>query len=174
MSKIVKLVEILKKNRRYFFHFTDTRNIPSIRENGLISMRNLREGNIIIAPGGNDWSLEADRRSGMDAFVHLCFFDEHPMEYLATKDGRILQSKFLRILPDVLLSEGVLITDMVANRADALPKPAEEMIEKLDLKVIYTRTDWKDPKIQTRLKAAKRCEILIPKFVPTKFIRGLD
>ena len=174
MSNAEKLVEILTKRRNSFFHFTDTRNLKSIRENGLLSMRTIRERNFVIAPGGNDWSLDADSRSGMDGFVHLCFFDEHPMEYLATKDGRIQESRFLKILPDVLLTEGTLITDMVANRADALPKPVEEMIEKLDLEVIYTRTDWKDPKIQARLKAARRCEILVPRLIPTKFIEGLS
>ena len=174
MNKTEKLVEILTKGKFRFFHFTDTRNLPSIQEHGLLSMRSLREKNVVIAPGGNEWSINADLRSGMDGFVHLCFFDEHPMEFLATKDGRIRESKFLRILPDVLLTEGTLITDMVANRADAVTKPAEDMISKLDLKVIYTRTDWKDPKIQARLKAARRCEILVPKSIPIKFIKGLS
>lgn len=174
MNNIEKLVEILSKNNRTFFHFTDKRNLPSIREHGLLSMEILRERNIIRVAGGNDWSLDADRRSGMDAFVHLCFFDEHPMEYLATREGRIDESKFLRISPEVLLSEGVKICDRVANRSDALPKPAAEMVDLLDLQVIYTRTDWKDPGIQARLKAAKRCEILIPKVIPIKLIMGLD
>ena len=173
MTKTEKLVEILLKNRSSFYHFTDKRNLLSIRQHGLLSMRIIRERNVIVAPGGNDWSLDADRRSGMDGYVHLCFFDEHPMEYLATKDGRIKESKFLKISPEVLLKEGTLITDMVANRSDALPKSAEEMIPKLDLKVIYTRTDWKDPKVQERLRAARRCEILVPHSISTKLIRGL-
>ena len=64
------------------------------------------------------------------------------------------------------------ITDRVANRKDAWPQPAEEMVGKLDLEVIYTRTDWKDPKIQERLKAARLCEILIPEAIPLEFIRN--
>lgn len=174
MGKVEKLIEILKKDRRTFFHFTDVRNLPSIRENGLLPMRSLKERKVIIAPGGNAWSFDADQRSGMDGFVHLCFFDEHPMQYLATKEGRIGETRFLKISPEVLLTEGTLITNMVANHADALPKTAEEMIAELDLKVIYTRTDWKDPKIQARLKVAKKYEILVPRSVPTKFIRGLN
>jgi hypothetical protein len=173
MKKTERLVEILKRHRFKFFHFTDTRNLPSIRESGLLSMKSIRANQVVVAPGGNSWSLDADRRTGMDDFVHLCFFNEHPMEFLALKDGRIQESRFLRISPEVLLAGGVLITDMVSNRADANPKPAEEMIDKLDLEVIYTRTDWKDPKIQMRLRAARRCEILVPKSIPLKFIGGL-
>lgn len=173
MSDVEKLIEILKKAKLHFFHFSDTRNLPSINQHGLLSMRALWQANIAARPGGNDWSLDADRRSGMDAYVHMCFFSEHPMEWLARQDGRIENSKFLHIDPAVLRTPGVLITDGVANKSTANPQPAEQMIGKLDLKVIYTRTDWKDPQIQERLKAARLCEILIPKHVPRAMIKNL-
>jgi hypothetical protein len=95
------------------------------------------------------------------------------MEYVAKKEGRIVTSRYLKIRPDVITQPGVLISDRVANRADALPKPAEEMVEKLDLEVIYTRTDWKDPQIKVRLKAAQLCELLIPKVIAVDLIKNL-
>jgi ssDNA thymidine ADP-ribosyltransferase, DarT len=174
MSDVEKLIEILTKARAGFYHFTDTRNLPLIRERGLLSMRQQRaNGRVAVAPGGNDWSLDADRRSGMDAYVHLCFFSDHPMEWLARQRGQIGTSHFLKISPEVLRAPGALIVDMVANRADAQPKPAEEMIQKLDLKVIYTRTDWKDPVVQERLKSAKKCEILVPDSIPIDLIENM-
>ena len=174
MSNVDKLVAILEKSRHCFFHFTDTRNLPSIRKQGLLSMRAIRQNcETPAAPGGNAWSQDADISSGMDKYVHLCFFSEHPMEWLARQDGRIAQSIFLRISPSVLHIPGVLITDGVANKATAIPKSAEEMIAELDLKVIYTRTDWKDATIQERLKAAKLCEILIPVSVPLPLITNI-
>lgn len=173
MSDIAKIVKILSEKGGNFYHFTDTRNLPTIRQHGLLSMRTLRELNLIVAPGGNDWSLDADKRSGMDGYVHLCFFDEHPMEYLAKKDGRISESRFLKIAPSVIEAPGTMITNGVANRADAWPRPAEEMVSQLDLEVIYTRTDWRDAKIQERLKVARLCEILIPKSVPLELIRNV-
>lgn len=174
MSNVEKLVEILSKSRNYFYHFTDTRNLPLIRESGLLSMRFQREQQrVAIAPGGNDWSQDADRRSGMDGYVHLCFFNDHPMEWIARQQGRIEQSVFLKISPQVLRSPGTMIVDTVSNRADADPKPAESMISKLDLKVIYTRTDWKDPVVQERLRTAKKYEILIPNQIAKDLIVGL-
>lgn len=172
MSDVKKLSKILSDKGLSFFHFTDTRNLPSIQRHGLLSMRSLREQGHVVSPGGNDWSLDADRRSGMDGYVHLCFFREHPMEYVALKEGRILASRFLKIAPAVIEMQGVMITDRVANRADAWPQPAEAMVGKLDLEVIYTRTDWKDAKIQERLKTARLCELLIPDSVPFEFIRN--
>lgn len=173
MSNIEKLITILTKAKLGFYHFTDTRNLLSVESRGLLSMRALWEEGIAARPGGNDWSLDADRRCGMDAFVHLCFFSEHPMEWLARQDGRIESSKFLKIDPSVLRIPGVLITDGVANKANANPRPAEEMIGNLDLKVIYTRTDWKDSAIQERLKAARLCELLVPKHVPVALIKNI-
>lgn len=174
MSDVEKLIQILVKSRNHFYHFTDTRNLPLIRESGLISMRGQREQQrVAIAPGGNDWSQEADRRSGMDCYVHLCFFNDHPMEWIARQQGRIEKSTFLKIAPEVLRTQGAMIVDTVSNRADAIPKSAEYMITKLDLKVIYTRTDWKDPAIQERLKIAKKYEILIPNKISVSLISGI-
>lgn len=174
MSNVEKLIEILAKSRAGFYHFTDTRNLPSIRTDGLLSMRIQRERNrTAVAPGGNEWSFDADRRSGMDGYVHLCFFSDHPMEWIAKREGRIADSLFLKIAPEALRIPGTLIVDMVANHADAKPRPAEEMITNLDLKVIYTRTDWKDPAVQERLKIAKKYEILIPDHVPAELIANM-
>ena len=174
MGEIEQLVAALNKLNAHFFHFTDTRNLPRIRENGLQAMRSMKDSGFApVAPGGNDWSLSADRQSGMDRYVHLCFFSDHPMEWLARKDGRIEQSIFLKISPTVLTLPGVLITDGVSNKSSVVAEPAEKMIRKLDLKVIYTRTDWKDPEIQERLKAAKLCEILVPNHVPLGMLANL-
>jgi ssDNA thymidine ADP-ribosyltransferase, DarT len=172
MGDAAKLQKILADKNRVLYHFTDTRNLPSIRANGLLSMHELRQRRIIVAPGGNEWSLDADKRSGMDRFVHLCFFEEHPMEYVATKEGRIEKSRFLRIDPSVLTIDGVMVSTEVSNKAGALPRPADEMLGTLDLEVIYTRTDWKDPKIQARLRAARKCELLVPDQIAAAFIRN--
>ena len=71
----------------YFFHFTDTRNLASITEHGLLSMKNIRENDIETQPGGDESSVEIDRKLGMDQYVHLCFFDNHPMEYGVFSNG---------------------------------------------------------------------------------------
>jgi ssDNA thymidine ADP-ribosyltransferase, DarT len=167
-----QLIDILERKGRHFFHFTDTRNLPSIRQHGLLSMAQLRTGvGSLVAAGGNDWSFEADRRSGMDRYVHLCFFNEHPMEWLARQENRIESTTFLQVIPSILGLPGVLITDAVSNKADVLPLPANEMIGKLDLEVIYQRTDWRDKMVQQRLKIARRYEVLVPNQVALEYVR---
>ncbi|WP_285020058.1 DarT ssDNA thymidine ADP-ribosyltransferase family protein [Novosphingobium sp. fls2-241-R2A-195] len=154
-----------------FTTFTDVKNLKSIEEHGILSMREIRSMGISPVTGGNQWSLDADKAKGMDKFVHLCFFSSHPMEYVAKKDGRIGESKFLRIDPSILRIPGALIAKDVSNKADAEYGPAEDMIEQVDLEVIYTRTDWKDGKIKERLLLAKKSEILIPDRVTLDYFK---
>lgn len=158
-----------------FYHFTDMRNIDSIRTaGGLHSLAELARRNIQIpAPGGNDWSHEADEFFGLDEYVHLCLIAEHPMEYIAKKDGRITYSRFLEIDADVLRNHDVRFSPGVSNKSDVPILTLEQAIGEMDFEVLFTRTNWRDPVIKERRKAATKYELLIPRSVPIAKIRGL-
>ncbi len=166
--------------RRYavtaFYYFTDRRNLALVRKHkGLFSLAKLRELEIEIpAPGGNAWSHEADEQKGLDEYVHLCFKNNHPMEYAAHQDGRIEDSIFLRIHPEVLEFEGVKFTPDVSNKSGVVLRPIDEAHKMIDFEVLYTRTDWRDPDIQERLQRAEKCEILVPDKIPLELIRNLS
>ena len=106
-------------------------------------------------------------------YVHLCFKNNYPMEYIAHQDGRIEDSIFLRIHPEVLEFEGVMFTPDVSNRSGGRIHPIEDADEMIDFEVLYTRTDWKDPEVQERLQRAEKCEILVPNEIPLELIRNL-
>lgn len=156
---------------RYLYHFTDRRNLASIRDTGgLHSTAKLKKLGIdTFHPGGNELSLESDRRFGMDRYVHLCFNTNHPLEYLARQDGRIQRTAWLYVDPAVLTRKGVLFTPGVANRAGMEPVPILDAAKMIDFEVLYTRTDWSDPAVYARRQAAERCEILVPDGIPFKF-----
>jgi hypothetical protein len=151
------------------YHFTDRRNLPSIQETGgLYSYALLKEMEIeISAPGGNDWSHDADTQKGMDRYVHLCFREKHPMEYRAKEDGRIVSSIFLRISTDVLQIEGVRFTGEVSNKSGVEPCSIDEALSIIDFEMLDRR--WKnycDPEINLRLQQVERYEILVPDHIP--------
>src|SRR5277367_2298889 len=146
-----------------FYHFTDRKNAESIRERGgLYSLATLREMGIEIrAPGGNEWSHDADRLKGLDRYVHLCFRPNHPMEYVACQDGRITDPVYLQIHPEILRIKGVMFTADVSNKSGIEIIPLAEALEIIDFKVLYTRTDWTDPEVQQRLRQSEKYELLV-------------
>lgn len=159
------------KQHTTFYHFTDVRNLPSIKNHGLLSLEQLSARAIkVTAPGGNDVSVSLDKASGMDRYVHLCFTRSHPMELRARQAKRIIEVDYVRVRTDVLKVAGSMITNDVANKTGVKPEPASTMLGKLDLEIIYTWMDWKQEPIKSRIKAANRYEILIPDHVPLEYI----
>lgn len=156
------------------YHFTDRRNLAKIKElGGLYSSAALKEMDVAVpAPGGNQWSQDADGLKGMDQYVHLCFRNTHPMEFRARQEGRIVDSIFLQVHPEVLQWEGVLYTPDVSNKSGVSPHTIEQARGMIDFEVLYTRTDWSDPAIQQRLLQAEKCEVLVPTFIPIELIRN--
>lgn len=143
------------------YHFTDRRNLPVIQQmGGLYPLAQLDQKNVKVpAPGGNDWSRDADALKGMGNYVHLCFRSTHPMEFVARQDGRITDIIFLQIHPSVMQFAGVRFTKVVANKAGVDSVPIAEAQQLIDFEILYTRTDWKDPAIKARLtQAEKYCQ----------------
>jgi hypothetical protein len=159
----------------HLYHFTDRRNLDSIRQLGGLYPYSVlvHKGVAISAPGGNDWSHDADAMKGVDGDVHLCFRNNHPMEHVARRDGRITDTVFLQIHASVLQWPGVRFTNDVANKAGVTPVAIADSEPLIDFEVLYTRTDWKDPAILTRLRQAEKCEVLVPHVIPLELIRNV-
>lgn len=149
------------------WHFTDQRNMESIRKQGgiLSYAETVRRKIEIPAPGGNQWSHDADKRVNVDDFVHLAFLKDHPMLFHAKKEGRIEKPVWLKIDIRVLDTPGTMYTAEVANKAGVNQLSAIDAIKSIDLEIILGRSDWKDPKIQERRRNALKSQILVPRIV---------
>lgn len=154
------------------WHFTDRTNIASISaKNGLLSLsESRRQINAIPRPGGNQWSHDADRRKGVDRYVHLAFIDDHPMLYIAKQEQRINDPVWLKISSAILNHPDVRYTKDVSNKKGVELLNARQAIDLLDLDVLFTRTDWSDPAIKARRREALKYEVLIPNHVPLGMI----
>lgn len=156
-----------------FYHFTDTRNITSIKSHGLMSLHLLREKGIAPpAAGGNDWSHDADERLGLHRYVHLCFLDQHPMEWTIKQEERIKETIFIKVDKSVLTRPGILLSNDVSNKAGVETFDLTRSLELMDFSVIYDRTNWKDPAVQERRKAAKKYELLVPDHISADLLSG--
>jgi len=90
--------------------------------------------------------------------------------YTARQSGQIKEAVYLPIRPDIIKVEGVMMTHDVSNKAGVEPASPGEILDKLDLEVLYRRADWKDEAIKERRKSALKSEILIPDIVPLEYI----
>lgn len=159
---------------RSIWHFTDRENLTLIEAHGgLLSVAELIDRGIQVPrPGGNDWSHDADRMKGVQKYVHLSFVSEHPMLYVARQDGRIKDPVWLEIDASVILEDGTRFTSDVSNKSGVQLLTSDEAATAVDFEVLFTRTNWRLPEIQTRLKAARKSEVLVPRIVPLDKILG--
>ena len=154
-----------------FYHFTDLRNIPTIRENGLLSLAELQNRKITkFYPAGNQLSQNVDSSKGLNKFVHLCLHYNHPMEYIARMQGRVANTIFLAVSLDVLEVTGVRFTSGVANKAGVCLLHPEDAYSELDFEVIYDGLNFSESCVRERHNIAVRYELLVPNYIPLKYI----
>ena len=165
---------LLKYGIREFFHFTETANLPSIRAHGLLSLSELSRLNLPnVHYASSPESRSVDSHYGLDSYVRLAFVNQHPMEYVARKEGRLTAPKFLSVKSEILNIEGVRVAAGVAYGHGVPIYDLAEACDKLDFDVLYVRLNWKDPAIMARLMAARKYELLIPNRVSPDLIGGL-
>ena len=157
MKSIIK-----KYNIDGIWHFTDRANLDSIKEHGLLSRKTLNDKGIKIpVPGGNEWSQEADELRGLHAYVHLCFLNNHPMQFLAVQDKRIQDPIWLKIHVSVMLDPNVRFTSEVSNKSGVPILDHTEAVKQIDFEVLFTYIDWREPENHERRKAAEKSEIIV-------------
>ena len=173
----MQVQDFLAKSRvRYVYHFTDVANLPLIRVHGLLPYDDLLSRGIIPPkPGGDEQSRQSDECRGLGAYVHLCFKNEHPMEYVACRDGRIGPTRFLEVSPAVLLRPGVMGCCELANRNGARLLTLSEALDEMDLDILFNlEMDFSDCLKRQRWNEARKAEILVPGGIPAAFIANLS
>lgn len=162
--------QVLDDNRvRYLYHFTDKRNIPSIkRHGGLLSWHYCHTHGISIpCQGGDSDSRELDKKYGLEDYVRLSFCDDHPMAYRLRQSGSDIV--VLRISVDVALLKDTQFSNMnAADKRHTHGKTLDhlQMVDFDAVKMHYVRND--DPNFKLH-----QAEVMVKTFVPIKFIENL-
>jgi len=132
-----------------FYHFTDVRNVASIKKYGLLSWYQLNRRNIVHYPASDALSRELDVQKNLQHYVSLTNQQDHPMVRVAEKN-RGVKLTWLEI--DEACCEGnssVLYSDM--NATDNLATIND------DPSTALTSTDW-------------QAEILVKNFIDPRWI----
>lgn len=155
---------------QYLYHFTDKRNIPSIkRHGGLFSWYYCKKNNITIPCQGGDYdSQELDKKYGLEDYVRLSFCNDHPMAYRLKQSGSDIV--VLKIKVDVALLKDTLFSDI--NAADKLHSHGGELedLKKVNFSATqrnYVRKDDVDFKYH-------QAEVMVKTFISKEYIVNLD
>lgn len=153
-QKIIREEELapvvnIRKPPKELYHFSDIRNIESIKRFGLLSWYELEKRNIKYYPASNQLSRELDLRKGLHTYVRLCVDRQHPLALLAKYEKRIQQLVWLEIDIAVTRWKQTLFSNKNANSNDAI----------ID---INSSTALRSPDLQA--------EVLIPNSLSIKWI----
>lgn len=159
--------QVLENNDiRYLYHFTDKRNIPSIkRHGGLFSWHYCQKNDITIPYQGGDYdSRELDKKYKLEDYVRLSFCDDHPMAYRLEQSGSDII--ILKIKVDVALLKHTLFSDI--NAADKLHTHGGSL---KDLnKVNFNATKRHYISRSDEDFKPHQAEVMVKTFVPLKYI----
>lgn len=160
---------------RCLYHFTDRSNIQSIkRHGGLFSWSYCDSHSISIPrPGGIGFGRQLDCNRGLEDYVRLCFTRQHPMMFVAKKDGRIPNPVILVIDIKAALLKHTLFSNKNAT-IEREPVNIGSSLE--DLKAIHF-SSVKRPKhfdLDEDERSYFQAEVMIKTFLPKEYILNLD
>lgn len=163
---------ILDNGIKYLFHFTDKANIDSIKQaQGLYSWAFCDSHKIaILRPGGDELSRNLDRRKGAENYVRLSFCKNHPMEYVAKKEGRINNVVKLLCDTELIYHVGTKYCNMNATKNEAIISDNFEYFKNINFGVCK-KTYFDLTQIE---KSQYQSEVLVYEHVPMKYIHNLS
>lgn len=170
MGKIYDKLIGLNKN---LVHVTDFSNLESILKNGLLSLDELKNRNIIAKYSSSDNSRYIDRQRTLSKYVRLAYTPFYDMisakiGYYKTLEKPII----LSISPEVLKFTGVKFTNKNAICNDAYLSDEDKIFDSLDFEKIYKHRD-KDNYFLEEYKNARQSEILIPQKIDIQYFNKI-
>ncbi|MFC2770777.1 MAG: DUF4433 domain-containing protein [Porphyromonas endodontalis] len=154
------------------YHFTDSRNVASIKEyGGLFSWEACEKNNIKIPfQGGDENSRKLDQRYKLGDYVRLSFCEDHPMAYCVKNRNGGCELVVLEVKVDVAYLKDTLFSDM--NATDSGHSHGGD-IDNLK-KVNFEATKMKYLRNGDSLFKMHQAEVMVKTFVPIEYIVNID
>ena len=167
--------QVLKDNRiTKLYHFTDSDNLESIiKHGGLYSWADCdKKGIKITKPGGSSQSRSLDSRDGLEHYVRLSFAYDHPMQYVAMKDGRISNPRVLEIDLETAFWEDTLYADRNATKTGAQVGGTVDDLKAVRFGLFNRMMKYFD--MSEEAKTYYQAEVLVKNFIPLKYIKNIS
>ena len=168
-------LQVLNDNGiKKLYHFTDRDNIESIILNGgLYSWMDCeRKGIHISKPGGGSLSRQLDGSRNLEDYVRVSFTTEHPMMYVAMKDGRISNPVILDIDPEVVTWKDSKFSNMNATIQRIRPSIGGtlENLKKIHFRSVKAQKHFDLPEDE---RPYFQAEVLVKNFIPLEYIKNI-
>ena len=156
------------------YHFTDRDNLESIIKNGgLYSWMDCeRKGIKIAKPGGGNLSRQLDSGRNLEDYVRVSFTTQHPMMYVAMKDGRISNPVILEIDIDVVYWKDTIYSNLNATKHTIKPIIGGTIS---DFKQIHFKSvkSYKHFDLPEEEQPYFQAEVLVKNFIPLEYIKNI-
>ena len=156
------------------YHFTDRDNLESIiKSGGLYSWMDCdRKGIKINKPGGSLESRQLDSSRKLENYVRVSFTTQHPMMYVAMRDGRISNPVILEIDPEVIYWKDTCYSNMNATIHRISPNIGDSLS---DFKQIHFQSvkAHKHFDLPEEEQPYFQAEILVKNFIPLEYIKNI-
>lgn len=162
-----------------FYHFTDRSNLKSIKENGgLFSWYYCDLNRIEIPmPGGSLGSRQNDTINGKKDYVRVAFNKEHPMLFIAQKDGRISRPVWLDIDVEVAYFEHTEFSDKNAAAFSSYTPiigKEEKHLANIRFDILKKAERVKHYNLSDNEKQYNQAEVLVKTWIPLKHITNIN
>ena len=157
---------LISNGVRYFYHFTDRRNLDSIKkQGGLYSWRYCEDHGITIPyPGGDGTSRSLDSYHGLSDYVRLSFCTDHPMKWVLEQKG--YNMVLLRVRIDVACLEGTLFSDINATDSNHRHGGTLDDLKRVNIQATQENYVSKTSPIFKQHQA----EVMVKTFIPLEYI----
>lgn len=168
----MQIFNILQAKGVKLYHFTDKRNIDSIKKNGLLSAEAVNQYGISSKYASSQESRAIDKQMGLSDFVRLSFVKNHPMMFTSmTAFG--LNPVVLEINPLIALMPNVFFSDRNTLKSGANIGPSAIDLSKVDFSVINSNIHYYNlPDVKS--KNSYQAEVLVKRRIGPEFILNLS
>ena len=152
------------------WHFTDKSNLPSIMEQGLLSLYKLITQRMLpkYSASSKKSKLE-DVKKRLSGYVHLSFIQDHPLYHVALSENRIIDPVWIEIDLSVVFEPETRFCSQVANAHGSELFAIDHLQTKIDFDTMLFSRDF------DAYKEARKAEILVrDRISPDKFIGVYD
>lgn len=167
------IIDCLLDNKVFkLYHFTDYKNIESIKKlGGLYSWDYMLENNIYIPmSGGGQLSRMLDCRYGLENYVRTSICKNHPMMYVALNEGRISNPVILEIDPQIASLKDTLYSNMNATKTGHHSGGSISDLKKIRFNICLN-SSYRS--LSDSEKSYYQAEIMVKQFIPEKYILNL-